>query len=54
MLVGGEAQRLRSLDEITAEFGDKACFVLQILSRICARTERLTRANDAARYLFYN
>ena len=39
----------KTVDELTTEYGDLACFALQLLGLICARTERLTRAMEAFR-----
>lgn len=38
-----------TLDEVTKEFGDIACFALQLLAKICQKTERATFATDASR-----
>ncbi|KAF4522887.1 hypothetical protein B566_EDAN012941, partial [Ephemera danica] len=37
------------LDEVVKEFGDLACFALQLLARICAQTKRQARAAEAYR-----
>uniref|UniRef100_A0A2M4AIZ3 Cell division cycle protein 27 homolog n=1 Tax=Anopheles triannulatus TaxID=58253 RepID=A0A2M4AIZ3_9DIPT len=37
------------LDEIVKEFGDIACFALNLVSKICQKTERGELANDASR-----
>ncbi|XP_069701622.1 cell division cycle protein 27 homolog isoform X2 [Periplaneta americana] len=47
VLTGGDTTRSRSLDELVSEFGDQACFVLQILARICSQTERGSKAAEA-------
>ncbi|PSN43924.1 Cell division cycle protein 27 [Blattella germanica] len=47
VLTGGDTARSRNLDELVSEFGDQACFALQILGRICSQTERGSKAADA-------
>lgn len=41
--------RANTLDEVTKEFGDIACFALQLLAKICQKTERAAMAADASR-----
>lgn len=38
-----------TLDEVTKEFGDIACFALQLITKICQKTERAAFATDASR-----
>ncbi|XP_076039509.1 cell division cycle protein 27 [Oratosquilla oratoria] len=47
VLTGGSVLRPKSVDDLAIEYGDIACFALQLLGRICARTERLQRAAEA-------
>ena len=47
VLTGGDTARSRSLDDLVLEFGDQACFALQILGRICSQTERGSKAAEA-------
>jgi len=47
VLTGGDTGRSRSLDDLVSEFGDQACFALQILARICSQTERYSKASEA-------
>lgn len=49
VLTGGSVLHPKTVDELTAEYGDLACFALQLLGLICARTERLARAVEAFR-----
>ncbi|XP_055601885.1 cell division cycle protein 27 homolog isoform X2 [Uranotaenia lowii] len=48
-LINDDHLRVRHLDEVTKEFGDIGCFALELLSRICQKTERAALANDASR-----
>ncbi|XP_052872156.1 cell division cycle protein 27 homolog [Anopheles cruzii] len=48
-LTNDDHLRPRHLDEIVKEFGDIACFALQLVSKICHKTERGGLANDASR-----
>uniref|UniRef100_A0A0P4WHP1 Cell division cycle protein 27 homolog n=1 Tax=Scylla olivacea TaxID=85551 RepID=A0A0P4WHP1_SCYOL len=49
VLTGGSVLYPKTVDELTTEYGDLACFALQLLGVICARTERLARAVEAFR-----
>uniref|UniRef100_A0A240PK86 Cell division cycle protein 27 homolog n=1 Tax=Anopheles epiroticus TaxID=199890 RepID=A0A240PK86_9DIPT len=48
-LINDDHLRQRHLDDIVKEFGDIACFALELVSRICLKTERAKLANDASR-----
>ncbi|XP_035904670.1 LOW QUALITY PROTEIN: cell division cycle protein 27 homolog [Anopheles stephensi] len=48
-LINDDHLRPRHLDEIVKEFGDIACFALELVSKICLKTERSKLANDASR-----
>uniref|UniRef100_A0A1Y9H345 Cell division cycle protein 27 homolog n=1 Tax=Anopheles dirus TaxID=7168 RepID=A0A1Y9H345_9DIPT len=48
-LINDDHLRQRHLDEIVKEFGDIACFALELVSKICQKTERAKLANDASR-----
>uniref|UniRef100_A0A240PJY8 Cell division cycle protein 27 homolog n=1 Tax=Anopheles atroparvus TaxID=41427 RepID=A0A240PJY8_ANOAO len=48
-LVNDDHLRQRHLDEIVKEFGDIACFALELVSKICQKTERSKLANEASR-----
>lgn len=41
--------RPKQIEEIVTEFGSLACFALQLLGLICAKTERMARATEALR-----
>lgn len=47
MLTGGSVLHPKTMEELATEYGDLACFALQLLGLICARTERLARAAEA-------
>ena len=47
VLTSGDIARSRNLDDLVSEFGDQACFALQILGRICSQTERGNKAAEA-------
>jgi anaphase-promoting complex subunit 3 len=47
-LTGEDHLRTQHFDEITTEFGEIACFALQLLSKICQQTERTQLANEAS------
>ncbi|XP_054285805.1 cell division cycle protein 27 homolog isoform X1 [Macrosteles quadrilineatus] len=47
VLTGGDATRTRSLDEITAEFGNLSCFALSVIGRVCCASERTVRGVEA-------
>ncbi|KAB7495212.1 Cell division cycle protein 27-like protein [Armadillidium nasatum] len=46
-ITGGSVLKAKQIDEIVTEFGSIACFALQLLGLICAKTERMTRATEA-------
>lgn len=48
-LINDDHLRQRHLDEIVKEFGDIACFALELVSKICQKTERSKLANEASR-----
>ncbi|XP_055531084.1 cell division cycle protein 27 homolog [Wyeomyia smithii] len=48
-LINDDHLRARHLDEVAKEFGDIGCFALELLSKICQKTERSGLANDASR-----
>uniref|UniRef100_A0A182QJ66 Cell division cycle protein 27 homolog n=1 Tax=Anopheles farauti TaxID=69004 RepID=A0A182QJ66_9DIPT len=48
-LINDDHLRPKHLDEIVKEFGDIACFALELVSKICQKTERAKLANDASR-----
>ena len=48
-MINDDHLRQRHLDEIVKEFGDIACFALELVSKICLKTERAKLANDASR-----
>lgn len=48
-LINDDHLRARHLDEVAKEFGDIGCFALELLSKICQKTERGKLANDASR-----
>lgn len=45
-LTGNDSQQ-KNLDDLVKEFGDQASFALQLLAKICMKTECKTRATDA-------
>nr|XP_053630046.1 cell division cycle protein 27 homolog isoform X1 [Cherax quadricarinatus] len=47
VLTGGSVLHPKTVDDLATEYGDLACFALQLLGLICARTERLLRAAEA-------
>ncbi|KAK7868238.1 hypothetical protein R5R35_000639 [Gryllus longicercus] len=49
VLLGADPVKSRGLDDLVSEFGDQACFALQILARICMQTERGPKASEALR-----
>lgn len=48
-LINDDHLRDRHLDEVAKEFGEIGCFALELLSKICLKTERAALANDASR-----
>ncbi|XP_068082472.1 cell division cycle protein 27 homolog isoform X2 [Anabrus simplex] len=49
MLLGPNGSRAKALDDLVTEFGDQACFALQILARIFRLTERSPKSAEAYR-----
>uniref|UniRef100_U5EPH1 Cell division cycle protein 27 homolog n=1 Tax=Corethrella appendiculata TaxID=1370023 RepID=U5EPH1_9DIPT len=49
VLTNDDHLREKHLDEISKEYGEIACFILQLLSKICQKTERTQLANEACR-----
>ncbi|KAK4310422.1 hypothetical protein Pmani_018019 [Petrolisthes manimaculis] len=47
VLTGGSVLHPKTMEELSTEYGDLACFALQLLGLICARTERMARAGEA-------
>lgn len=45
--LSGSTDQQRSLDELVSDFGDQACFALQLLAKICVKTERKSSAAEA-------
>lgn len=39
--------KAKTLDDICKDFGEIACFALQLIAKICTKTERSALANDA-------
>ncbi|XP_058828830.1 cell division cycle protein 27 homolog [Topomyia yanbarensis] len=48
-LINDDHLRVRHLDEVAKEFGDIGCFALELIAKICQKTERAGLANDASR-----
>ncbi|XP_021695631.1 cell division cycle protein 27 homolog [Aedes aegypti] len=48
-LINDDHLRVRHMDEVAKEFGDIGCFALELISKICQKTERANLANDASR-----
>ncbi|XP_033221326.1 cell division cycle protein 27 homolog isoform X2 [Belonocnema kinseyi] len=48
-IIGGYYKQVKSLDEIVTQFGDEACFCLQVMAKIYYKTMKTVRANDAHR-----
>lgn len=48
-LINDDHLRARHLDEVAKEFGEIGCFALELLSKICLKTEQAKLANDASR-----
>lgn len=48
-LSSGDHIRVSSLDEITRDFDDIACFAQQLIAKICQQTERANLANESSR-----
>lgn len=44
---GGYYKQLKNLEEIIAQFGEQACFSLQIIAKICYKMTRTARGNEA-------
>lgn len=49
MLVNGGFGDIKNLEDIAKEFGEIACFVLQLIAQICIKTERSKMAAEALR-----
>uniref|UniRef100_A0A146LB22 Cell division cycle protein 27 homolog n=5 Tax=Lygus hesperus TaxID=30085 RepID=A0A146LB22_LYGHE len=49
VLTGGELGRSKSLDDVTKEFGEAACFALMLIATVCFSTERHQRGVEASR-----
>ncbi|XP_053952760.1 cell division cycle protein 27 homolog [Anastrepha ludens] len=49
VLVNGGFGDIKNLEDIAKDFGEIACFVLQLIAQICAKTERNKIAADALR-----
>ncbi|OXU22808.1 hypothetical protein TSAR_004612 [Trichomalopsis sarcophagae] len=48
-IVGGYYKQVKNFDEIVTQFGDEACFSLQIIAKICYKMTRTTKGNEAHR-----
>lgn len=48
-LMGGNVLKSKTHSEVVSEFGDSACFALQLLGDVCGRTERHAKAAEAHR-----
>ncbi|XP_015183720.1 PREDICTED: cell division cycle protein 27 homolog isoform X5 [Polistes dominula] len=46
-IIGGYYKQLKSLEEITAQFGEQACFSLQIIAKIYYKMMRTAKGNEA-------
>ncbi|XP_014206704.1 cell division cycle protein 27 homolog isoform X2 [Copidosoma floridanum] len=46
-IIGGYFKQLKNFDEIVAQFGDEACFCLQILAKVCYKMTRTAKGNEA-------
>lgn len=46
-IVGGYYKQIKNFDEIVTQFGDEACFSLQIIAKICYKMTRTTKGNEA-------
>jgi anaphase-promoting complex subunit 3 len=46
-IVGGYYKQLKNFEEIVNQFGDQACFSLQIIAKICYQMTRTVKGNDA-------
>lgn len=44
---GGYYKQLKNFDDIINQFGDEACFCLQILAKICYKMTRTAKGNEA-------
>ncbi|XP_050333607.1 cell division cycle protein 27 homolog [Bactrocera neohumeralis] len=49
VLVNGGFGDIKNLEDIAKEFGEIACFVLQLIAQICVKTERSKMAAEALR-----
>ena len=46
-IIGGYYKQLKNLEEIITQFGEQACFSLQIIAKIYYKMMRTTRGNEA-------
>ena len=46
-IVGGYYKTIKNFDEIVSQFGDEACFSLQIIAKIYYKMTRTSKANEA-------
>ncbi|KAK2588331.1 hypothetical protein KPH14_004348 [Odynerus spinipes] len=46
-IIGGYYKQLKSLEEITTQFGEQACFSLQIIAKIYYKMMRTAKGNEA-------
>ncbi|XP_032689965.1 cell division cycle protein 27 homolog [Odontomachus brunneus] len=46
-IIGGYYKQLKNLEEIITQFGEQACFSLQIMAKIYYKMTRTTRGNEA-------
>ncbi|XP_051171855.1 cell division cycle protein 27 homolog [Leptopilina boulardi] len=46
-IIGGYYKQIKNLDEIVTQFGDEACFCLQVIAKIYHKLQRTVKANDA-------
>lgn len=46
-IIGGYYKQLKNLEEIIAQFGEQACFSLQIIAKIYYKMMRTARGNEA-------
>lgn len=46
-IIGGYYKQLKNFDEIVSQFGDEACFSLQILAKVYYKMTRTVKGNEA-------
>lgn len=46
-IIGGFYKQLKNLEEIVTQFGEQACFALQIIAKIYCKMMRPTKCNEA-------